>query len=137
MQKRVEIDGSAYLIDQLPAKAALQCALVRGKHMGAILGAVGGAGDSEVAMAGAGIAALCQMMLSADYMDACWSPLLATMSHADGRRLAETWQVEFAGDKLGVLFRLHEAAMQHSCGAFLAGLQGVLANATNPRTTAG
>lgn len=135
MQKRLEIDGTTYLLDQLPAKAALQCALVRGKHQGAILREVGSAGDSQAAMAGAGIAALCQMMLAADYMESCWHPLLSTISYGDGRRVSETWQVDFTGDKLAALFRLHEAAMQHSCGAFLAGLAGVLTGVANPPTT--
>lgn len=137
MQKRVDIDGTTFLLDQLPAKAALQCALVRGKYQGALLRDVGAFGDSPTSMAGAGIAALCQMMLSADYMDSCFHPLLTVVSYPDGRRVSETWQVDFTGDKLATLLRLHEAALQHSCGAFLAGLAGALTGMGSPPTTAG
>jgi hypothetical protein len=135
MQKRVELDGLSFTIDQLPAKEALHCALVRGKWQGEILREVGDADGAGAA--GAATAAFCRMLLAPEYHDACFMPLLRTCRHSDGRPVVDSWQVEFIGDRLGTLVKLHNEAMQHSCGAFLAGLAGGLTAMFAPPQTTG
>lgn len=131
---RVEIDGIGFNVDQLPAKAALQCALVAGRWRGQLL-ARAGAAETGLAATGAALAAFCEMMLAADYVDACFTPLLSVCSYDDGQPVAATWQVQFTGDRLGTLLKLHKAALQHSCGSFLAGLAGAMTDATQPPAT--
>lgn len=131
---RVEIDGIGFNLDQLPAKAALQCALVAGRWRGQLLSRAATA-TTELGAVGASMATFCEMMLSADYVDACFTPLLSVCSYDDGQPVAATWQVQFAGDKLGTLLKLHTAALQHSCGSFLAGLAGATTSAVQPPST--
>lgn len=131
---RVEIDGIGFNIDQLPAKAALQCALVAGRWRGQLLARAATA-TTELGAVGASMATFCEMMLASDYVDACFTPLLSVCSYDDGQPVAATWQVQFTGDKLGTLLKLHTAALQHSCGAFLAGLAGATTSAVQPPST--
>lgn len=131
---RVELDGIGFNIDQLPAKDALRCALVAGKWRGMILSRAGAA-ETGLAASGAALAAFCEMLLAQEYVDACFLPLLSVCSYDDGQPVTATWQVRFTGDALGTLLKLHKAALQHSCGAFLAGLAGAMTDATQPPPT--
>lgn len=128
---RVELDGIAFNIDQLPAKDALRCALVAGRWRGVMV-ARAGAAETEVSATGAALAAFCEMLLAQEYVDACFLPLLSVCSYDDGQPVAATWQVRFTGDALGTLLKLHKAALQHSCGAFLVGLAGATTDAIQP-----
>lgn len=134
MQKRVTIDGAEYGIDQLGAKDALRCALVAGRWKGEVI-AKAGAAETEQAGIGASIAAFCTMLLSQEYVEACFLPLLSVCTHADGRRVKESWELDFRGDKLASLLKLHNEALNHNCGAFLAGLAGGMTGFLRPPTT--
>ena len=123
-----QINGRTYSIGQLPADVAFEMACIVADWRGKQVAALGDAALTPdlpvgaVPAAGRMISAAAKMLRDPEYREKVWKVALGVCSCDGVPVLRGDWATTFAGDRLGDLYELHLASVQHSCGGFLRAL---------------
>lgn len=160
--KQIQVGGATYTIGQVPAPQALDIACLVLEWRGKVAEAAGAAavtgdvvealrsvvGDEKAAIrvlssyvseqvAGLGRSqqVFARMWRDREYRDGVFKPLFEVCTRGGRPVLDGDWQTFYAGDRLGDLVKVHNAAVEHNCGGFLREFSGA-ANSTAAATTA-